>query len=84
MGMGELILLNGIATKRKFFLVYVHSYENWYNPLVMTSFLYMVIPVAIDFCNLKYTGKSTRLQMRGHYILSQASCDFIENYSFLW
>lgn len=45
-------------------------YENWYNPLVMTSFLYMVIPVAIDFCNLKYTGKSTRLQMRGHYILS--------------
>ena len=32
--------------------------------------LYAVIPVTIDFVNLQYTGKSTLLQMWGHFILS--------------
>lgn len=32
---------------------------------------YVVNPVIIDFCNLQFTGKFTRLQMWGHYILSQ-------------
>ena len=33
--------------------------------------LYAVIPVTIDFVNLQYTGKSTLLQMWGHFILSK-------------
>ena len=32
--------------------------------------MYAVIPVTIDFVNLQYTGKSTLLQMWGHFILS--------------
>ena len=32
--------------------------------------LYAVIPVTFELCNLEYTGKFTRLQMWGHYILS--------------
>ena len=32
--------------------------------------LYAVIPVTFDFSNLQYTGKSTLLQIGGHYILS--------------
>ena len=32
--------------------------------------MYAVIPVTIDFDNHQYTGKSTMLQMRGHFILS--------------
>ena len=34
--------------------------------------MYAVIPVTIDFVNLQYTGKSTLLQMWGHFILSKA------------
>ena len=33
--------------------------------------MYAVIPVTIDFVNLQYTGKSTLLQMWGHFILSK-------------
>lgn len=33
--------------------------------------LYAVIPVTIDFVNFQYTGKSTLLQMWGHFILSK-------------
>ena len=33
--------------------------------------MYVVIPVTIDFVNLLYTGKSTLLQMWGHFILSK-------------
>ena len=32
--------------------------------------LYAVIPITIDFVNLQYTGKSTLLQIWGHFILS--------------
>ena len=32
--------------------------------------MYAVIPVTIVFTKLKYTGKSTLLQMWGHFILS--------------
>ena len=35
--------------------------------------LYAVIPVTIDFVNLQYTGKSTLLQMWGHFILSKST-----------
>ena len=37
--------------------------------------LYAVIPVTIDFVNLQYTGKSTLLQMWGHFILSNGVTD---------
>ena len=33
--------------------------------------MYAVIPVTIVFAKLKYTGKSTLLQMWGHFILSK-------------
>jgi hypothetical protein len=33
--------------------------------------LYAVIPVTIDFVDHQYTGKSTLLQMWGHFILSK-------------
>ena len=37
--------------------------------------MYAVIPVTIDFVNLQYTGKSTLLQMWGHFILSNGVTD---------
>ena len=41
--------------------------------------LYAVIPVTIVFTKLKYTGKSTLLQMWGHFILSyKAAQEFLE------
>ncbi|GKH54475.1 hypothetical protein CE91St58_18600 [Lachnospiraceae bacterium] len=39
--------------------------------------MYAVIPVTIDFVNLQYTGKSTLLQMWGHFILSNCSVEQI-------
>ena len=38
--------------------------------------MYAVIPVTIDFVNLQYTGKSTLLQMWGHFILSKSPLEF--------
>lgn len=70
MRMGKLILLDRIAAKRKIFLVNVHYYENCIITICNDLLLYAVTPVTIVVCNLKYTGKSTRLQMQGHYILS--------------
>ena len=35
--------------------------------------MYAVIPVTIVFIKLQYTGKSTLLQMWGHFILSYAN-----------
>lgn len=37
----------------------------------MTSILYAVIPVTFILIKFKYTGKSTNLQLGGHYILSK-------------
>ena len=44
-----------------------------YTHLIGDLLLYAVIPVTIVFTKLKYTGKSTLLQMWGHFILSYIS-----------
>jgi len=43
--------------------------------------LYAVIPVTIDIDNHQYTGKSTLLQMWGHFILSEVTRMRRQNYS---
>ena len=48
-----------------------HSYVNCVIIHLMTSILYAVIPVTFALVKLKYTGKSTHLQLGGHYILSK-------------
>ena len=40
--------------------------------------LYAVIPVTIVFIKLKYTGKSTLLQMWGHFILSNCAAGILD------